>query len=349
MVVHILTNGAYLHVKDGLFEVLTPKPPDGKTHQSHQYAVSHVKSFWVNSVASLSTAAIRLAVEQDIDIVLCDWRGMPLGRFMPHRPNTTALVQKAQLMVSQSPEAITYVKTWIVQKLDNQIDFLKDIAKKRKDDVQKKCTVAVKRIKDYRDKIKALEGNHISEVADTLRGYEGAACKVYFEMLNAALPKYYQFDGRTRQPANDLFNAFLNYGYAILYNRVEISITSAGLSPFIGFLHRDGFGGFRSFVFDAIEPFRIEIDKLVFNLFSGKTVSIEQHGMLSDTEVEGIWLSENGRKLMAAKFTDSFDKWQNRMATTMRHVSSTLRQQYMGDKEIVTHILTPEVSLPLFG
>jgi CRISP-associated protein Cas1 len=348
MVVHIMSNGAYLHLKDGLFEVLTPTPTDGKTHTSHQYAVSHVKSFWIHSLASLSTAALRLAIEQDIDIVLCDWRGMPIGRFSPHRPSTTALVQKAQLIISQTAHAVTYVKSWIVQKLDNQIDFLKEIANKRKEEAQKNLKTAIKKIKDIRDKIKTLEGKHISEIAEILRGMEGAACKIYFAALNGALPKYYQFDGRTRQPANDLFNAFLNYGYAILYNRVEIAVTTAGLSPHIGFLHRDGFGAFRSFVYDVIEPFRVEVDKIVFKLFSGKSVSYEQHGMASDTEAEGIWLSENGRKLIAARFTDTYDAWQNRLATFTRHISSTLRKQ-LTENEGENSTALPDHAIQFFG
>jgi CRISP-associated protein Cas1 len=327
MDVQIMTKGAYLHVKDGLFEVLIPQPPDGKTHQSHQYAVSHVETIWVHALASVSTAAIRLAMEQDIDFVVCDWRGMPLGRFVPHRPSTTTLAQKAQVIISQSPHAVVYVKEWIVKKLDNQIDFLKEIAGKRKADVQAHLKQAIKQIKDLRDKIKTLEGNHISEIADVLRGMEGAACKVYFAALNAALPKYYQFDGRTRQPAEDLFNAFLNYGYAILYNRVEKAVTKAGLNPHIGFLHRDGFGGFRGFVFDVIEPYRVEIDKLVFKIFSGKQASFEQHGSVAETDKTGIWLSDNGCKLIAAHFAESFEQWHTRLLTFTRHISSKLRKQ----------------------
>jgi CRISP-associated protein Cas1 len=326
MVVQVMSKGAYLHVKDGFFEVLIPQSSDSKTHVSHQYAVSHVQSIWVHTLASISTAALQLAIEHDIDFVLCDWRGMPLGRFMPHRPNTTAAVQKAQLIVSQTPHAITYVKTWINQKLDNQMSFLQDISDKRKADARELCKAAIKQIKALHHKISALEGQHIAEIADTLRGLEGAACKVYFETLNAVLPKYYQFDKRSRQPADNLFNAFLNYGYAILYNRVEKAITMAGLSPFVGFLHRDDFGAFRSFVFDVIEPFRIEIDKIVFKLFAGKQVSYDQHGTIADTDAKGVWLSENGRKLIAARFTDSFEIWHTRLDAFTRHIATTMKK-----------------------
>ena len=327
MDVHIMTFGASLRIKDGLFEVLTPQPPDGKTFFRHEYAVSHIKSIWVHSAVSISSAALRLAIENDIDFVLCDHHGMPLGRFTPHRPNTTAAVQKAQLIISQTPHAITYVKEWVTAKLTHQATFLREIGSRRKSsDIQKVCKTAAKKIEDIVLKIKALEGKHISDIADVLRGMEGASGRIYFDTLKAALPKYYQFEGRTRQPAEDLFNAFLNYGYAILYNRVEIAVTKAGLNPFLGFLHRDEFGGFRAFVFDAIEPYRIEIERIVFKLFSGKQVSYEQHGAVAQTDKSGIWLSGDGKKLIAARFAESFDNWHTKLTTSMQHTAATMRK-----------------------
>lgn len=348
MDVHIMSFGATLRVKDGLFEVLSPQPPDNKTFLRHEYAVSHVKSIWVHSAVSVSTAAIRLAIEQDIDFVLCDHHGMPLGRFLAHRPSTTSAIQKAQLIISQTPYAITYVKEWVGKKLDNQAAFLREIGSRRKSsEVQNKCKAAAKRIEDIGTKIKALEGKHIADIADILRGMEGAAGRIYLDMLNAALPSKYQFEGRTRQPAGDLFNAFLNYGYAILYNRVEIAVTSAGLNPFVGFLHRDDFGAFRAFVFDVIEPYRIEIERIVFKMFSGKQVSYEQHGAVAQTDKSGIWLSGDGKKLIAARFADSFDGWHTGLATSMRHTAATMRKHITLQKE---NIAAPSLAVPhLFG
>jgi CRISP-associated protein Cas1 len=325
--VHVMTYGASLRVKDGIFEILTPDVKDKKTLIRHEYAVSHVESIWMHASATVSTAALHLAVENDIDFVLCNHHGMPIGRFMPHRPSTTSAIQKAQLMISQTPHAITYVKEWIGQKLTNQMIFLEDIAKKRKDEQRQLCQATAKKIGVLHKKIIALEGTHIAEIASVLRGLEGAACKVYFETLNAVLPKYYRFEkGRSRQPADDLFNAFLNYGYAILYNRVEIAVTKAGLSPFIGYLHRDDYGAFRGFVFDVIEPYRVEIDRLVYRLFSQKLVSYEQHGTVADTDKAGTWLSTDGKKLISANFTESFDKWQFSMGAALRHTASTMQK-----------------------
>ena len=74
MQVHVMSNGASLRVKDGIFEILTPQPPDNKTFLRHEYAVSHVESIWIHSSANVTTAAIRLAIENDIDFVLCEDR-----------------------------------------------------------------------------------------------------------------------------------------------------------------------------------------------------------------------------------------------------------------------------------
>lgn len=333
MVVHIMSYGASLRVKDGLFEILTPQAGDAKTMLRQEFAVSHVESIWVHSAVTITTAAIRLAIEQDIDFILCDHFGMPLGRFHPHRPSTTAMVQKAQLWVSQSPHAITYVKEWVGQKLDNQALFLRELAEKRKEEVKKILRATATKIDESSKKIASLEGQHISEIADVLRGIEGAACRIYYEALNASLPQYYTFKGRSRQPADDLFNAFLNYGYAILYNRVEKAVTVAGLNPFVGFLHRDDFGGTRSFIFDAIEPYRIEIDKLVYRLFSRKLASVEQHGESPPHSDKGLWLSQDGKKLISAQFIESYDMWQTRLSTSMRHGAATMRKHFVGNNK----------------
>ena len=103
-------------------------------------------------------------------------------------------------------------------------------------------------------------------------GLEGSASKVYFDILALCIPERYRFNGRSRQPAKDPFNAFLNYAYGVLYSLVEKSCIIAGLDPYIGFLHTDNYSK-PSLVFDIIENFRIYADRVVFRLFSKKMVN----------------------------------------------------------------------------
>jgi CRISPR-associated protein Cas1 len=104
------------------------------------------------------------------------------------------------------------------------------------------------------------------------------------------------------RPAKDAFNAMLNYGYGILYGRVEKALLLAGLDPFIGFFHRDDYN-LTSMVFDFIEPYRIHADYTVFRLFSGKKVNQACFRGLQG----GVTLDKAGKQLLVEALIDYLD------------------------------------------
>ena len=134
-------------------------------------------------------------------------------------------------------------------------------------------------------------------MADTLRGLEGTAGRLYFETLSYVLPADYRFTGRSRRPAADAFNAFLNYAYGILYSRVEKALMVAGVDPYLGFLHRDDYNQL-SMVFDFIEPYRTWVDETVFRLFSAKKVN-QAH---TEPLAQGVTLNAAGKALLVEAF-----------------------------------------------
>lgn len=142
----------------------------------------------------------------------------------------------------------------------------------------------------------------ISEVAESLRGWEGSAGKEYFNALSQCMPDDYKFEGRSFRPAKDEFNATLNYAYGILYNRVERTLILAGLDPFVGFLHRDDYNT-KSLVFDFIEPYRIYADRFVFHLFSGKKINKNYF----DHNTGGISLNKDGKGFFVPPYLDFLD------------------------------------------
>ena len=60
-------------------------------------------------------------------------------------------------------------------------------------------------------------------------GLEGSAGRAYVKCLSGQMPEAFRFDGRSRNPARDAFNAMLNYGYGVLYSLVEKACILAGL------------------------------------------------------------------------------------------------------------------------
>jgi len=147
-----------------------------------------------------------------------------------------------------------------------------------------------------------LGGAQVDEVAEQLRGWEGTAGRLYFETLSYVLPKPYQFSGRSFRPAKNAFNAFLNYGYGVLYSRTEKVLILAGLDPYVGFLHRDDYN-YKSMVYDFIEPYRTYVDRVVFRLFSGKRVN-QSH---TDEITNGLSLNKSGKVLLIEALNQSLE------------------------------------------
>ncbi|MCK5176800.1 MAG: CRISPR-associated endonuclease Cas1, partial [Candidatus Aenigmarchaeota archaeon] len=68
----INTRGAYLKKQNNCFVV--------KTDKITEISVGKVKSILITTSAFLSTDAIKLAVDNNIDIIFLDYNGTPYGR-----------------------------------------------------------------------------------------------------------------------------------------------------------------------------------------------------------------------------------------------------------------------------
>jgi len=71
--------------------------------------------------------------------------------------------------------------------------------------------------------------------------------------------------------AVDPFNACLNYLYAVLESRVKRACLMAGIDPDFGIIHADHQQR-ASLVFDLMEPVRPEVDRLLFDWFTKRTL-----------------------------------------------------------------------------
>jgi len=295
----INTYGTYLHIKDELFEVRIKK--DG-TVQKHHFASQKVKSILLSKGAAISTDAVILAVKNNIDILVFEHDGTPIGRFWHSRPGSTSKIRKKQLEASLNEIGVKWVKEWLEAKLGNQSGLLARLKKNR---VGRAAVLddSIESINELRKKIAGLEAAEVSEIADSMRGLEGTAGRIYFQALSGLLSERYKFSGRSFRPAKDPFNAFLNYAYGILYSRVEKTLTIAGLDPFVGFMHRDDYNT-KSLVFDFIEPYRIIADEVVFKLFSAKKVN-DKH---CDKITNGYSLNAEGKNLLVQHFFKFFDE-----------------------------------------
>ena len=195
---------------------------------------------------------------------------------------------------------LQFIKDWICIKIMNQYRFLQRLISKRevdknifKDKMDNMVQAAIN--------IMNSEGN-IQDLTGSFMGWEGNASKNYFSVLAELIPLNYKFEGRSSRPAKDPFNAMLNYGYGILYSKVERALIIAGLDPYLGIFHSDNYKK-KSFVFDFIEPYRILVDEPVFYIFSRHKFSPE----FIEPVHKGVSLSSEGKKFLAPELIENFD------------------------------------------
>lgn len=292
MQLFIDTYGTYVHVKDEMFEIRIPEESNKREYRKHHFSARKVTSILMPKSAALSTDAIILALKYNVDIVFVDFDGHPIGRVWHSKLGSTTRIRKAQLQTSMSPDGVRWVKEWVGEKMINQIEFIKDL-KKHRAPLTDYLDEKVSKIQNLHVSLSLLDALKISEIADSIRGLEGTAGRLYFETLSNVLTGDYKFAGRSSRPAKDPFNAFLNYAYGMLYGKIEKALIIAGIDPYLGFLHRDDYNQL-SMVFDFIEPYRTYADKVVFRLFTVKKVN-KAH---TDPITNGITLNKQGKELL---------------------------------------------------
>ncbi|MEA3451587.1 MAG: CRISPR-associated endonuclease Cas1 [Bacteroidota bacterium] len=298
MQLYINTYGAYVHIKDQMFEIRIKK--DNKV-EKHHFSAKKIQSIVLGQGIALSTDAVKLAMTHNVDILFVEWDGRPIGRVWHSKLGSTTLIRKEQLKASLNKKGVKAVKNWVSTKVDNEISFIKWLKKHRSqytDYLDDKIT----KMEALNISILQLEAENVSEIAETLRGLEGTSGRLFFQTLSYVLPKNHQFKGRSSRPAKDAFNAFLNYSFGILYSKIEKSLILSGLDPYVGYLHRDDYNQL-SFVFDFIEPYRIYATEVVFKLFSGKKVKQSHISEITN----GVSLNKLGKELLVDAYNKFMD------------------------------------------
>jgi CRISP-associated protein Cas1 len=257
---HIVLNsfGAAIHKENGLFAVSTAS---GKQIINP----TDVASISVSKGARISSDAVLLAIEHEVDVLFVDGTGQPRGRVWSIRYGSVSDIRRKQLEFFYSTKVNDWVKELIVEKINNQVAILLSLQLDTQDPVRRRISSCLNGLEDYKAKIRKMEGESLSDIAPALRGWEGAAAKRYFEAISYCVPSAYAFSGRSQHPATDKFNAMLNYGYGMLYGKIEGALIKAGIDPYVGIFHRDDYNR-PALVFDVIERYRIWIDYVVIHL-----------------------------------------------------------------------------------
>lgn len=286
--------GGYLKKRESCFQF---KNEEGV----QELSVKKVRSIVITTGATISTDAIKFAVDNNIDIVLLERTGKPICRIWHCKFGSTSKIRRRQLEIAETSVGARLASGWVSEKLNKQIYLLKKWQNTRR---KSKVLLdeAARQLLNSRSRINGLQGN-IDQIRNNIMGIEGNAGRVYLDTISVILPEQYRFDGRSRNPAKDEFNCLLNYGYGVLYSMVEKACIIAGLDPHIGFLHSDGYNK-RSLVFDLIEQYRPWVDEVVLGMLANRKIK----NCYFDQIEGGLELNKEGKQAFFTSFGEFFDK-----------------------------------------
>lgn len=291
---HLVLNsfGASVRKENGLFAVSTASV-------KQMLHPRDVRSISVTKGARISSDAVLLAIENEIDVLFVDGLGMPKGRVWSVKYGSISDIRRQQLEFFYSNGAVEWVKEVVLEKMNHQIALLLSLKTGQADKIKRLLGNAINSIEDYKNKIRKANGEVVSDIAPSLRGWEGAASRRYFQSIPLCLPEAYQFAKRSQHPAVDKFNSMLNYGYGMLYGKIEGALIKAGIDPYIGIFHRDDYNR-PALVFDIIEKYRVWVDYVMIQLARQDAMSEECFRQ----EGNGLLLDGLGKRIVIQSVND---------------------------------------------
>ncbi len=238
-----------------------------------------------NGVA-ITSDVVRVCSENGIPIHFVSGEGRSYGTLYSSGLTGTIQTRRAQLEAYADERGAALAHAFVRGKLENQINLLRAMVKNRREsdpDGFEEIQRIVGEIRDALLAAEALTGKTCEEIRLQLLAAEGRGAERYWAGVRRLLLADLDWPGRQTQGATDPLNAALNYGYGILYARVERALILAGLDPYAGFIHTDR-PGKPSLELDLIEEFRQAIvDRTILGLVNRKfEAAFDEQGRLDE-------------------------------------------------------------------
>lgn len=189
---------------------------------------------------TVSSALLSALLDNNCAIITCDQKHLPTGLLLTLYGNTVQTERHLQQIEASLPLKKQLWQQTIQAKIRNQAAVLSSIP-----GVETGNMIA------WSQSVKSGDSDYL----------EGRAAAYYWKSLFVDNPKF------TRDEEEDIINAMLNYGYAILRAMVARSIAGAGLIPTIGIHHHNRYDAY-CLADDMMEPYRPYVDKMVIDLIN---------------------------------------------------------------------------------
>ena len=225
--------------------------------------------------SSLSSYLVYECAKRKIDIDFID-RATPYA-MLTYYHHVSPTLHLAQLKTYFSSRGLAYAKEVVHTKSRNQINLIKYLNRRRKNPLLKEKIEAMQKM---HARIKTMQSKK------ELMGIEGSISVHYW----AAFGEILGIEGfvRTHQNSIDEINQALNYGYAILYNRVQSALIHEGLNLYYPLYHAIQ-PNKPTLVYDMVEAFRQPVvDREILAILNRGQKLTQTNGRLSKESIKRI-------------------------------------------------------------
>lgn len=291
---YVLEQGAKLN-REGRRIIVTK---DGK--KLAQVAVIQVSQVVLFGNIQVTTPALRLLLDEGVEVVLLSEAGRFYGRLVG-APGGHGALRVNQVLCSQDLAiSLKIAQQMVYGKLHNIKVFLQRYARRLDSETIHLAAIGVDQ---------QLQRTSRTTAHNSLMGVEGQGTAIYFGVWKALLQPPWRFDGRVRRPPTDPVNVLLSFGYTVLLQNVLGAVLTAGLDPYVGFLHRLEYNR-PSLALDLMEEFRpLIVDSVVLRCLNNGIIK-EEHFQPGEEEDRPIMLAPEGVRLfvreLETRFTQTF-------------------------------------------
>lgn len=279
-----------------------------------EVAVIQISQVILFGNVQVTTQALQLLLDEGVEVVLLSTHGRFYGRLVG-APSGHGALRVAQMQRARDPEwALHTAQRCVRGKIQNDKVFLQRYARRAED--PSTLDSAISAIDAMRERVAR------TTTIPSLMGVEGQASAAYFGVWKALLKPPWRFDKRVRRPPTDPVNILLSFGYTLLVQNVLTAVLTAGLEPYVGFLHQVGYNK-PSLALDLAEEFRpMVVDSVVMRCCNNELLDPE-HFVPGDEEYPLV-LTAEGRKIfireLETRFTQEFKHLETQETTSYRRL-----------------------------
>ena len=253
--------------------------------------VEDIDALYFYGELDLNTKLLNFLAQKHIAFHVFNYYGYYSGSYYPREYlNSGALLVKQVQHYENQPKRMIIAHEFVESAVFNMLRILRYHTNRDKD-----CSAQIESIESI------LAASQSAKNTNELMGYEGTIRDTYYTAFNTILTLKTPFEKRVRRPPNNPINAVISFGNSMMYSACLTEIYRTQLNPTISFLHEPGDRRF-SLSLDLAEIFKpLIVDRIIFRLFNRQQLDESKH---FETNVDGCYLNENGRKLFIAEFDE---------------------------------------------